>query len=217
MIKLIVASFCYHKLNYSNSFPQSAKVDYFVERSYFAALLQSSEKDSANHYESRRGSIIFQCNCKEAKCGKYLFTDLHTYNFFNPRQKQYNSFCIPKSIIQVYSRDNKTQKSVPLAVIGTSDHIHIFVGLKPEKSISDLVRDIKHFSTNFINDKKIMKTKFSWQVGYAAFSYSHSQMDKVIKYIIDQEKHHKAKTFVEEYTEFMKKFDVKYDVKYLFE
>jgi putative transposase len=111
----------------------------------------------------------------------------------------------------------KRKGQVPLAVNGTSDHIHIFVGLKPEKSISDLVRDIKHFSTNFINDKKIMKTKFSWQVGYAAFSYSHSQMDKVIKYIIDQEKHHKAKTFVEEYTEFMKKFDVKYDVKYLFE
>jgi REP element-mobilizing transposase RayT len=85
----------------------------------------------------------------------------------------------------------KRKGQTPLAVNGTTNHIHIFVGLKPEKAISDLVRDIKHFSTKFVNDKKLSNVKFYWQEGYAAFSYSHSQIDSVIKYIINQEKHHK--------------------------
>ncbi len=111
----------------------------------------------------------------------------------------------------------KRKAQAPLAINGTSDHIHIFVGLKPEKSISDLVRDIKHFSTKFVNDKSLSKVKFSWQEGYAAFSYSHSQIDSVIKYIMNQEKHHKVKTFREEYRELMDKFNVKYEDKYLFD
>jgi REP element-mobilizing transposase RayT len=86
----------------------------------------------------------------------------------------------------------KRKGQTPLAVNGTTNHIHIFVGLKPEKAISDLVRDIKHFSTKFVNDKKLSNVKFYWQEGYAAFSYSHSQIDSVIKYIINQEKHHKS-------------------------
>jgi REP element-mobilizing transposase RayT len=105
----------------------------------------------------------------------------------------------------------------PLAVNGTADHIHIFIGLKPEKSIADLVRDIKHFSTQFVNEKKLSKIKFYWQEGYAAFSYSHSQIDAVIKYIINQDKHHKVKSFTEEYRELMRKFEVEYDEKYLFD
>jgi REP element-mobilizing transposase RayT len=111
----------------------------------------------------------------------------------------------------------KRKGQTPLAVNGTTNHIHIFVGLKPEKAISDLVRDIKHFSTKFVNDKKLSNVKFYWQEGYAAFSYSHSQIDSVIKYIINQEKHHKSKTFQEEYREFMNKFNVKYDERYLFD
>jgi len=71
----------------------------------------------------------------------------------------------------------KNQK--PIIVNGVSDHVHVFVGLKPSMSISDLVRDIKNNSSNFINEQLFIKGKFSWQEGYGAFSYAHSQIDNV--------------------------------------
>ena len=76
---------------------------------------------------------------------------------------------------------NKGQKLI--AINGMPDHIHILIGQKPDKSISDLVRDIKSNSSNFINDKKWINGKFEWQNGFGAFSYSHSQLTNVINYI----------------------------------
>ena len=111
----------------------------------------------------------------------------------------------------------KRKGQTPLAVNGTSDHVHICAGLKPEKAVADLVRDIKHFSTRFVNEKKLSGMKFYWQEGYAAFSYSHSQIDSVIKYIINQEKHHKTKSFREEHRELLDKFNVQYDERFLFD
>lgn len=110
---------------------------------------------------------------------------------------------------------NKGQKSI--IVNGASDHVHIFVGLKPAMAISDLVRDIKNNSSNFINDKKFVKGKFSWQEGYGAFSYAHSQIEQVYNYILNQEEHHHKKTFKEEYLDFLQKFEIEYNEKYLFE
>jgi REP element-mobilizing transposase RayT len=109
----------------------------------------------------------------------------------------------------------KGQKSI--IVNGVKDHIHAFVGLKPSMSVSNLVRDIKNNSTNFINDNKFVKGKFSWQEGYGAFSYSHSQIDAVYNYILAQKEHHKKKTFKEEYLEFLHKFEVEFNEKYLFD
>ena len=109
----------------------------------------------------------------------------------------------------------KEQKSI--IVNGMPDHIHAFIGLKPSMSISDLVRDVKNNSSNFINEKKLVIGKFSWQAGYGAFSYSHSQIQNVYDYILKQEEHHKKKTFREEYLEFMKRFEIEYDEKYLFD
>lgn len=109
----------------------------------------------------------------------------------------------------------KNQK--PIIVNGVKNHVHIFVGLKPSMAISDLVRDIKNNSSNFINEKKWVSGKFSWQEGFGSFSYSHSQIEQVYNYIQNQEKHHKKKTFKEEYLEFLKKFDIEYDERYLFE
>jgi REP element-mobilizing transposase RayT len=108
----------------------------------------------------------------------------------------------------------KNQKSI--IVNGMPDHIHAFVGLRPSMAISDLVRDIKNNSTNFINDKKFVKGKFSWQEGYGAFSYSHSHLNSVYNYIKNQEAHHKKKSFREEYLELLKKFEIEYNEKYLF-
>jgi hypothetical protein len=84
-------------------------------------------------------------------------------------------------------------------------------------AISDVVRDVKNNSSNFINEKKFVKGKFSWQEGYGAFSYAHSQIESVYKYVLDQEQHHHSKTFREEYIDFLTKFNIDYDEKYLFE
>jgi len=110
---------------------------------------------------------------------------------------------------------NKNQK--PIIVNGMEDHIHVFIGLKPAIAISDLVRDIKNNSSNFINKNKFVKGKFSWQAGYGVFSYSHSQINKVYNYILNQEKHHKKRNFKEEYCNMLKKFDIEYNEKYIFD
>jgi putative transposase len=104
-----------------------------------------------------------------------------------------------------------------LAINSMLDHIHILIGMKPDASLSELVRDLKANSSKWINEKKFLRTKFFWQEGYGAFSYSHSQLDKVIHYITDQQEHHKKRTFKEEYISFLKKYDVPYDPKYVFD
>lgn len=103
-----------------------------------------------------------------------------------------------------------------IAIFAMPDHFHIFLGIKPNISISDIVRDIKAGSSKFINDNKWVPGKFSWQEGFGAFSYSHSHIDNVVKYILNQEEHHKTKTFKEEYLDFLNKFQIEYNEKYLF-
>ncbi len=109
----------------------------------------------------------------------------------------------------------KTKKSI--IVNGMPDHIHAFIGLKPSMAASDLVRDIKNNSSNFINDNKFIKGKFCWQEGFGIFSYSHSQIQNVYNYILNQEEHHKKKTFKIEYLEYLKHFEIEYNEKYLFD
>lgn len=110
---------------------------------------------------------------------------------------------------------NKGQKSI--IVNGVEDHVHILVGLKPSIAVSDLVRDIKNNSSNFINKNKLVNGRFSWQEGYGAFSYSKSHIERVYNYILNQEKHHQKKSFREEYLEFLKKFQIEHQDKYLFD
>ncbi len=109
---------------------------------------------------------------------------------------------------------NRGQKLI--AINGTSNHVHIFIGMKPTIALSDLVRDIKAGSSGFINEKKWLRGKFNWQDGFGAFSHSHSEIDDVVQYIKSQEEHHRETTFREEYTTLLKKFAVQYDEKYLF-
>jgi len=105
----------------------------------------------------------------------------------------------------------------PIIVNGMPDHIHAFVGLRPAMAISDLTRDMKNNSTNFINDHKFVNGKFAWQEGYGALSYSRSHIERVYNYILNQEEHHKKKTFRQEYITLLKKFQIAYDERYLFE
>jgi len=110
---------------------------------------------------------------------------------------------------------NKGQKM--LAINGVGNHIHFLIGLKPSCKLSDLVREIKKASNKFINNSKFTSYKFKWQEGYAAFSYSFSALDNVIKYIANQKVYHKIKSFSEEYKEFLNKFQIEYKDEFLFD
>jgi len=104
-----------------------------------------------------------------------------------------------------------------LAVGGWKDHVHIFFGMPVTTCISDFMSIIKANSSKWINEQLFVKGKFQWQSGYGAFSYSKSQRDKVIKYIMAQEDHHRIKTFREEYLQMLTDFDIEHEEKYLFE
>ncbi|WP_338766710.1 IS200/IS605 family transposase [Bernardetia sp. ABR2-2B] len=105
----------------------------------------------------------------------------------------------------------------PLAIYCMPDHLHLLIGLNPNLTISDLVSEIKTSSNKFIKEKKFVKTKFEWQRGYGAFTYSKSALDNVVNYILNQPKHHRKRTFREEYILLLKKFEIDYEEKYLFE
>ena len=110
---------------------------------------------------------------------------------------------------------NKNQKLI--AINGMPDHIHILIGMKPDGNLSDLVRDIKVNSSKFINEKRFVQGKFEWQQGFGAFTLGHSQLDVIVNYIKMQKEHHKAKTFMEEYIEFLKRYEIDFKSEYIFE
>ena len=111
----------------------------------------------------------------------------------------------------------QNRKAKMLAVNCMPDHIHLFVGFKPSILISDFVKEIKVESNEFINSKNWVRQKFSWQDGYGVFSYSHSHVDPVVKYVLNQEVHHQRKTFKQEYLQLLEKFDVPFEDQYLFD
>lgn len=102
-----------------------------------------------------------------------------------------------------------------IAINGMPDHLHIAIGYKPHQLIPELLQDIKGNSSGWINKKGFVRGKFKWQEGYGAFSFSHSHIDRIVKYIIDQEKHHNKKTFGEEYIELLKKYNLEYDERFV--
>ena len=110
-------------------------------------------------------------------------------------------------------QDNKHKL---ICINGMPDHLHIFIGLRPTQSVSDLLKDIKGSSSKWINERGFVKGKFEWQEGYGAFSYSKSQVRDVISYINNQELHHKKVTFREEYIDFLQKFEIEFDEQYIF-
>ncbi|MGA2622773.1 MAG: IS200/IS605 family transposase [Bacteroidota bacterium] len=104
-----------------------------------------------------------------------------------------------------------------LVINSMPDHVHILIGLTPDIALSDLVRDIKANSSRFINEQHWVQGRFQWQEGFGAFSCSHSQLEKVITYIQNQDKHHARKTFMEEYLNLLRRSGIQYDARYLFE
>ena len=108
------------------------------------------------------------------------------------------------------------QRQKLIAINNMPDHLHLLVGLRPDAALSDLVRDVKAGSSKFINEKRWVVGRFSWQEGFGAFSYSRSQLGTVIRYIENQQKQHAKKSFREEYISLLEKFGVDYDARYIF-
>jgi REP element-mobilizing transposase RayT len=138
-----------------------------------------------------------------------IFSPKGRVNLINDRIKE----SVYKYILGVIKGNNQK----PMIINGMPDHIHILIGFSPNIALSDLVRDIKANTTNYINVNKLVPGKFAWQRGFGAFSYSKSQISQVIKYINNQEQHHKIRTFREEYLELLNKFEIEFENKYLFE
>ena|SRR2546423_12670491 len=108
------------------------------------------------------------------------------------------------------------QRQKLIAINNMPDHVHLLIGQGPDATLSDLVGDIKSGSTNFINRKHWVKGRFNWQEGFGAFSYSRSQLDAVVRYINNQQRHHQNRSFRKEYVQLLNKFNVPYDERYIF-
>lgn len=104
-----------------------------------------------------------------------------------------------------------------IAINGVADHLHMLIGLRPAIALADLVQEVKVDSSKFVNKKHLVRGRFSWQEGYGAFSYGHSQLDTIIRYIQNQEKHHQKSSFRIEYLTLLRKFDIAFEEKYVFE
>lgn len=110
---------------------------------------------------------------------------------------------------------NKRQKLIEINSM--PDHLHMLIGIQPDIALSDLVREIKKSSTAFINEKRMVRGGFKWQEGFGAFSYSRSGLDAVIRYIRNQEAHHRQASFKDEYMTLLRKFDIAFDARYVFD
>ena len=107
--------------------------------------------------------------------------------------------------------------SKTILVNGVEDHVHCFFGLKPSIDVSKVMQITKAKSSKWINESGIFQRRFEWQDGFGAFSYSHSQIDAVCRYIKNQEIHHSNQTFLDEYIEMLQKFEVDFNTDYLFD
>ena len=148
----------------------------------------------ANTYTQLYFHIVFAVNGRDNLIAKTWKTELYKY------------------ISGIIS--NKNQKL--LIINGMPNHIHLLIGTKPNCNLSDLIRDTKAGSSKWVNEKRLVKGKFKWQVGFGAFTLGQSQLPIIINYIKNQEKHHHKKTFKEEYIEFLKAYEIDFNTAFIF-
>ncbi len=103
-----------------------------------------------------------------------------------------------------------------LQINSMPDHIHIFIGMRPDQSVSSLIQLVKSESSKWIKEQNFCSSTFAWQEGYGAFSYAKSQVSDVIRYIMNQEIHHRKESFLDEYRKHLKAFDLTWDERYIF-
>ncbi len=145
------------------------------------------------------------------------FTQLYVQFVFAPKfraallQKEWDERL--RSYISVIVRNHGHKL---IAINNMPDHIHMFIGLNPTQSVSEVMRIVKGDSAEWINKEKLTIGKFQWQNGYGAFSYGRSQVDAVSKYVSNQQEHHKKVAFLDEYKAMLEKFEIPFEDQYLF-
>ncbi len=119
-----------------------------------------------------------------------------------------------ESKIYQFIDEQLREQGCPVRIInGMPDHIHCLFLLNPQKSISEVIKQIKGSSSHFINQSNLVSDRFAWQTGYAAYSVSESLVEKAFHYINNQKQHHLKKTFLQEYNEFLKLYGLNCDDK----
>ena len=145
------------------------------------------------------------------------YTQLHIHLIFVTQYRNASiSYKFEKRLYEYLIAIIQNHNHKVLAINGMPDHIHILLGLRPNQSISELVQFVKSSSSKWINDEKLTNTKFAWQEGFGAFSYSKSDVEKVIKYIKNQKTHHSKTSFKDEYLKILQNTGVDFDPKYIF-
>lgn len=146
------------------------------------------------------------------------YTQMYVHIVFSPKNKQALIGKSWKNELEKYITGIvQNQKHKLLAIGSMPDHIHIFIGYNVNYLIPDLVEEIKTSSNSWVKQNKLTQFQFAWQKGYGAFSHSRSQLDIVINYILNQKKHHKKKSFRDEYLEILRKNDIQFSDEYVFE
>lgn len=164
------------------------------------------------------GKLVFPARRASCKNMANTFSQIYLQFVFAVKDRQ--------SLIQRTNKEElhryitglvRNRKAKMLAINCMPDHTHLFVGFSPSILIADFIKEVKVESNEFINGKKLTAHKFSWQHGYGVFSYSHSHIDRVIKYILNQELHHQKRSFQQEYYQLLEKFNIPFEEKYLFD
>jgi putative transposase len=145
------------------------------------------------------------------------YTQIHIHSVFVVQHRDAVINSIWKDELYRYiTRIIQANEHKLLAIGGMPDHVHILFGFRPIQSLSELMHDIKGGSSKWINEKGLMRCKFSWQEGYSAFSYAKKDLKNVIAYIQNQKEHHRKITFTEEYVKLLKEFEIEFDLRYIF-
>jgi len=110
-----------------------------------------------------------------------------------------------ESKIYDHMREQLIGSGCPVRIInGMPDHVHCLFLLNPQKSIAEVIKQVKGSTSHYVNEQNIIPKKFAWQTGYAAYSVSESVVEKVFEYIRNQKQHHSRKSFQQEFDEFIK-------------
>jgi REP element-mobilizing transposase RayT len=202
-------------------------VNLLAKVSFFFALPYQFHDQQKNDYDNWQNEWIAIAICSEMS-GYYLmvsnesamantYTQIHIQVIFAVKSRAGLILPLWKEPLYRYISGivaNNGHKL--LAINGIPDHVHLFFGMRPTQSLSDLMRMVKGNSSEWINEQGFVKGKFAWQEGYGAFSYSRSHVSNVIRYIQRQEMHHRKVAFLDEYKQLLDAFEVPYEERYLF-
>jgi putative transposase len=172
----------------------SAKKMYRWNKKHFCIFILSNSATMANTYTQLHIQFVFAVKYRKAMILESWKNELHKY------------------ITGIFQKNDHKM----LQINSMPDHVHILIGMRPTQSISALIQNVKTESSKWIKDQNLCPSTFAWQEGYAAFSYSKSHVPDVIRYIQNQEIHHKKQNFMDEYRQFLKSFEIEYDEQYIF-